>query len=700
VRIKVIVSVIISAIAYVLDHRVYLIIINMLVPLILIKDLIESRDLVRLFVNDGEPVSHAKVDLPGISIDGRRIVGFTVTSTPITADQSFEEALVRARALVGLLARFRAIAILTPGSYIIGIDESSQNDLVPELTRLGLVIRRISGFELANAMRVRIKSRPIAKPLILLLLVPPLLMASAYILAVFPMFYLAYSLMDLPRKRLVVNMRFNYEVAQDTRVTRFVDNTMLKAETLSMVSRISQANAHVVIVVWTNNDVQEEIKSKASGAYGRFLMFRHIKYFLRYKDLENTVRRIQRGEEAYSIYLASTVNFDSSFKWRWVPSPSITKILTANNGKAWSMELDLAVFTPFFLSIAEESGGLAILGRSVDNRDIYWSFRGASPHILITGPTGSGKTTLAMSIAYQVKRRLGDKVRVVIIDPHGHTKVLMNLMRIGYVDLGTVKVMSRDVSIVVEAIRMMNPLLSIGPEGALLRMVLANRNDMDGIGDIVRSLDELSNDIVLREAYYNLYNSLALLINYYNHGASTVSVDDLLNGDIIFTMNSITNEELSRYLATLILLTMFKKAVSECGSPPCPLRYIVLIDEAHNILGIPSEYRLLGVNNVINRMVREVRKFGIALVMLLQPPLDMLDPGILENLGTIVMLSGGHQYVSHLLNVISSIDGDDASWLLSGQYRALVMRHGARPIRLVRLYVPKGLLKDYVIKEK
>jgi len=255
VRIKVIVSVIISAIAYVLDHRVYLIIINMLVPLILIKDLIESRDLVRLFVNDGEPVSHAKVDLSGISIDGRRIVGFTVTSTPITADQSFEEALVRARALVGLLARFRAIAILTPGSYIIGIDESSQNDLVPELTRLGLVIRRISGFELANAMRVRIKSRPIAKPLILLLLVPPLLMASAYILAVFPMFYLAYSLMDLPRKRLVVNMRFNYEVAQDTRVTRFVDNTMLKAEALSMVSRISQANAHVVIVVWTNNDV-------------------------------------------------------------------------------------------------------------------------------------------------------------------------------------------------------------------------------------------------------------------------------------------------------------------------------------------------------------------------------------------------------------------------------------------------------------
>ena len=138
-RIKVIVSVIISAIAYLLDHRVYLIIINILVPLILIKDLIEARDLARLFVNDGEPVSHAKVDLSSISIDGRRIVGFTVTSTPITADQSFEEALVRARALVGLLARFRAIAILTPGSYIIGIDESSQNDLVPELTRLGLL---------------------------------------------------------------------------------------------------------------------------------------------------------------------------------------------------------------------------------------------------------------------------------------------------------------------------------------------------------------------------------------------------------------------------------------------------------------------------------------------------------------------------------------------------------------------------------
>jgi len=97
VRIKIIVSIIISAIAYLLDHRVYLIIINILVPLILIKDLIESRDLIKLFVNDGEPVSHTKVDLSGVSIDGRRIVGFTVASTPITANQSFEEALVRAR---------------------------------------------------------------------------------------------------------------------------------------------------------------------------------------------------------------------------------------------------------------------------------------------------------------------------------------------------------------------------------------------------------------------------------------------------------------------------------------------------------------------------------------------------------------------------------------------------------------------------
>lgn len=693
-RTKLIVSSIILAITYFVDHRIYLVVINVLVPLVLIKDLVENRDVIRILLNNGEPVRYVKMDLSGIEIDGKRVIGLKVLSTPITASQSFEEALARGRALINLLAQHRAFIVLTPRDYIIGIDEKAWGSIMPELTRLGIVVRRISGFELANAMRMRVTSRSFARPFIILLLVPPLILISAYVLAAVPLFYLAYSIADYAGKRFVVKMGLNHEVVSDMRATRLVDNSTVRMETLSTAGRIRRANAHVVLTLWVNNDVPERIKNRASNAYGKFLMLRHVKYFIRYKDFENTVRRIQRGEGAYSIYLASTIDFDASFKWRWVPSPSISKVLAIGNTKAWSMELDLVAFTPFFLNISDDGGGLAIIGEDIDGNDVYWPFHGSSPHMLIIGPTGSGKTTLAMSIVYQVKRRLGDRVRVVIIDPHGHARMLSRLIRIRDVDLGEVKVVSRDLDVTIEAIRMMSPLLSLGPEGALLRMALLRGNYVNSIGDIVKYLEDLASDPILREAYYNLYNSLAILINYYDHG-NTINVDDLLNDDVIFVMSNVVHEELNRYLTTLILLTVFKRAAASCKVPPCPLRYIILIDEAHSVIGLPSELRALGVEGVLTRLVREVRKFGVALIVLLQPPLDVLDPGVLENMGVIIALSGGYQYVSHLSTMISGISNDDVDWLLSGRYRALVIRQGVRPIHLARLYVVREFLGNY-----
>ncbi|MGC9152738.1 MAG: helicase HerA domain-containing protein [Vulcanisaeta sp.] len=696
-RIKLFISLVIALTTYLLDHRVYLIVINTLIPVILLKDLMQLKDQVRLFINGGEPVRSVRVDLSGITIDGIKIVGLRVMSVPFTIDNAFEDSLVRARALINLLARYHAIAIILPrGGYVVGVKEDEQRDFILELNRLGVEVRRISGFELINAMRMSIKRRRITRLPILLIFFAVLALASAYALALFPIMYTLYSVVDLPSKRNVVHLDYDFEVVQDPRALRMVDNTSLRAEALSFRSRLVRENVHLMLVVSINEELRERIKEVASRSYSRFLAFRHVKFFISYKDVENTIKRMQHGEDVYLIYLVSTAKFDPLLKWRLITSASITKILGLSRSDAWSMELNTALFTPFFIYPSYEEHGLAVIGKSINNTYVSWNFSKLSPHLLIAGPTGAGKTTLAMSMIYQVKRKLRDNVKVIVIDPHGHTKKLTKLLGIDYVDLGKTRIITRDLHMLVDAVRMMNPLLSIGPEGALLSMVLTKDIRIANVGDLIDALGELSNDLILREAYYNLYNSLASLIKYYDHENTVLEVSQMLDRDVIFVMNPILGEEVARYLSALILYSIVRRAMLECRNPPCPLKYIVVIDEAHSILGFPSEYRLLGITNPLEKMLREVRKFGVAIWLLLQPPLDVLSPGILENIGTVIILSGNSQYVSHVMSVMSGIDNDDALWLLGGNYKALVMRQGEpKSSRVSQLYVVKELLSNY-----
>ena len=58
---------------------------------------------------------------------------------------------------------------------------------------------------------------------------------------------------------------------------------------------------------------------------------------------------------------------------------------------------------------------------------------------------------------------------------------------------------------------------------------------------------------------------------------------------------------------------------------------------------------------------------------MLQPPIDVLNEGILSNVSVTIVLSGNSQYVSHVVSSINGLDGDVSLWLLSNKYRALVI---------------------------
>lgn len=65
VRIRLLVSIVLVLLTHALNHRVYLVVVNVLIPLILIRDLIGLREWVRLFINNGDPVRFARIDLGG-----------------------------------------------------------------------------------------------------------------------------------------------------------------------------------------------------------------------------------------------------------------------------------------------------------------------------------------------------------------------------------------------------------------------------------------------------------------------------------------------------------------------------------------------------------------------------------------------------------------------------------------------------------
>ena len=380
VRNKLIIALVVSVITYFIDHRVYLIIINTLIPLILAKDLISFREQVRLFINDGDPVRSAKVSLNGVTIDDKELVGLKVLSTTYAFDSAFEEALARARALVRLFSKYKVIASISPsGGYVIAVNKGAYKELIAELERLGINVVRINGFELANALRMRVRRRSLNRLPLLLLLIPTLIAVSAYVLLTYPILYLVYSIGDFSKRRFVINMGFNNEVVRDLRALVAMDNTMIRAEVISLRSRINDVGSSIFLVISSNDELRNWIKSSASKAYGKFLMLRHIKYFLNYKDLEITLRRIQQGEDIYSLYLASTTRFDSSLKWKWTPSIPISRILSTGHGHAWSMELNLVVFTPYSFQLISERYGLAVIGRDINKRRFIGHLMGQAP---------------------------------------------------------------------------------------------------------------------------------------------------------------------------------------------------------------------------------------------------------------------------------------------------------------------------------
>ncbi|WP_069806544.1 ATP-binding protein [Vulcanisaeta thermophila] len=612
-----------------------------------------------------------------------------IENTQLSPDSQFQETIIRGRSFLRLLSMSKSILVIDQGRYII-VTRDGGDDVIKEASKLGLSLRGIDGFELAKHLRLRIRRRGLSINMAFVaLLVMLMIMARAIILGALLLTALVYALMDWPRNKYLVSMDYTYRAKGDPTLTNLVTTELIQSN--YRVMRRGLENVNVLVMLRPDNELRNVFETRATRDYGRFLLLKHIKYFIGYKRIENTLKRMNMGEEIYSATILSTAKIEGFMKWgKLYTTYSIMDLLHGGSGIP-SLELDLVVLTPHLMPLTNNERGLAIIGKDLEGNYVYWNPTNISPHVAILGPTGSGKTTLAMSIVKQVKTTLGDRIHVIIIDPHGHTTRLKRILNIKSIDMGRLKPAHMDSWSLITAVSFMNPLLALGTEGALIKMALTN--NVRSVNDLIKVLNSISSgDLILREAYYNLYNVLSPLIEYYRDG-ELMSVADLLNGDYVVDLSNVHSKEVVRFITTLILSTLLIRAKMECKQPPCQLRYLVIIDEAHHVLGMSEELSALGVANPLEDIVREIRKFGVSMFILAQPPFNALTAGIMENMGTLIILSGNAQFSSHVASTISGITSDDLVWLTTGPFKALVLVQGRSvPYKLVSTYVTRELI--------
>jgi len=108
---------------------------------------------------------------------------------------------------------------------------------------------------------------------------------------------------------------------------------------------------------------------------------------------------------------------------------------------------------------------------------------------------------------------------------------------------------------------------------------------------------------------------------------------ELLSGRNLVRFKGLTSEEAKAFLAELLLRELFSVAERKGGK----LNLLLVIDEAHRVL-VRASTTLYSVESVVNRIMREVRKWGVAVLLASQRFSDVPDACV-ANAASIYVMS-------------------------------------------------------------
>jgi energy-coupling factor transporter ATP-binding protein EcfA2 len=263
-------------------------------------------------------------------------------------------------------------------------------------------------------------------------------------------------------------------------------------------------------------------------------------------------------------------------------------------------------------------------------------------HIVVLGPTGSGKTTVAKVIANKVLTK--DNVSLIVIDWKGeyvqHLPDATIVRKIANIwDVPGDNPQERAL-VAAELIReAARDVIDISPPSALLLLRVLEEEYRKGVPttETVMAILDRYAQIAQREGRYaeaNMY--LALLRRLYvilvDEGRQAQNVE----GDpqiVVYDLSQLPSVYIKTLYANYVLATLYRSAVKAGTSDR--LKVLLIAEEAQNYVRPRRRDELPSIGE---RLIFELRAFGVGAVLICPDP-ELLPEAVSKDVGSIVSLS-------------------------------------------------------------
>jgi DNA helicase HerA-like ATPase len=274
---------------------------------------------------------------------------------------------------------------------------------------------------------------------------------------------------------------------------------------------------------------------------------------------------------------------------------------------------------------------------------------GRSPHILIVGATGSGKTQMSKRICRSLSR---SKVATIIIDPHNEYMDLgferYGIHEITGVILSEIASSKESIEEFIDILRIAFRLgpLQVAVLSDLLQEYFQDYRDLRNLIDFIEKKISESNNSEIQRALRSVQFYIRLLLENIPQSTNYIgsySID--LTRSMIIDLSYIAKNQFITEIYVYFLLRHIWRKIRERGFSN-EIRYYVVLDEAHNLLSGR-------VSELISRIIRESRKFGLGIVIVSQ----LIDQRIKEFFGNIGSLLIMKTFDKETLDYIQTTTG-------------------------------------------
>jgi hypothetical protein len=265
-------------------------------------------------------------------------------------------------------------------------------------------------------------------------------------------------------------------------------------------------------------------------------------------------------------------------------------------------------------------------------------------HLVILGPTGSGKTTVAKSIIEKALRSAKD-IKVIIIDWKGEYAPLFPgatiIRKLTVWDVPGDNPRERAL-MATEMIREISKdVVEVTPSSSLLLLRILEEEYKRGIPTTERIIAVLEKSAALAQkegkfAESNMYMALIrrLYVLLIDEERSAENEINEMSPVVIFDLSRLPSVYLKILYSVYVIWKVYKEAIGRSGSSDS-LKLLLVAEECQNYVR-PRRHDELP--SIAERLVFELRSFGVGVVLVCPDP-ELLPQGILKDVGTIISMS-------------------------------------------------------------